>query len=114
MATLVNSNVISPLDLYLSEPNNANAKDLSNRYGRFWISNDGLIHYNDIIVKDITVGHCTGNRCIARVNGTIIPTAALEQLRNLLFSYKKLGYNVHSGLLNNINNYRTSINRTIY
>lgn len=128
MTTFLETDEKSPLDWYLAEPNDTSPfssysivlpdKDPFEKYGRFWISNDGIIRYrqcneNDIPVNDITVGHL-GNKCIVRVNGIVIPTAALEQLRILLRFCEKCGFNIYSNLLHNINKHQTSIHRTIF
>lgn len=124
MATSLENNV-NLLDIYLTDPNSENffyfsssaspniVKTLLEKYGRFWISNDGSIIYrnhngNDILVNNIDVG-ALGSRIIVRVNGIVIPTPALEQLKVLLRFCKKCNFNIHSELLNNINNQLTSI-----
>lgn len=133
MMTILESNVLSPIDWYLIEPIGPNiidfcsigppgsTEDLLKTYGRFWISNDGILRYRqpqclngkDTIVKNITVGHCLGDGFIVRVNGKVIPTIALEQLRILLCSCQKCQFNVYSPLLHNLNSHRLNINRTI-
>ena len=113
------------LDLYLTEPISTNIFDfystsspdiinnLLEKYGRFWISNDGYIKYrqrngNDVVVNNITVGPL-GSRSIVRVNGVVVPTPALEQLKILLRFCEKCNFNIYSKLLENINNHRTNI-----
>lgn len=126
----LDSDVISPLDSYLAEPTGPSlndffsntpqevAKDLLSKYGRFWISNDGKLHYmqpndEDTLVKHITVGNGLQGGLIVRANGIVIPTVALEQLRILLQCGETFGFNTYSNLLQKIGNHRTSLNKTI-
>ena len=114
---------ISPLDLYLAEPCGVNissmATDLIDKYGRFWISDEGHLQYrksngSDISVNNISIGNCAGCKLILRVNGITIPTMALEQLRILLSCCDKAGYKVFSDLLHEIDSHRTNLNRTLF
>ena len=114
---------ISPLDLYLTEPCSVNISNMSteliDKYGRFWISDDGQIQYrkpngDDIIIKNISIGNCAGNKLILRINDIVVPTMALEQLRILLNCCEKAGYKVHSDLLREIDSHRTNLNRTLF
>jgi hypothetical protein len=112
MTTLLNTN---ELNWYLTEPNGTNPFE---KYGRFWIANDGTLQYRqsngiDVKVNNITIGHL-GSKTIVRVNGIVVPTPALEQLRSLLHMYEKAQFKSYSNLLHNIDNHKTSIHRTIY
>ena len=123
---------ISSIDWYLIEPIGPSLfdftsvvpeviyEDLIKTYGRFWISNEGLIKYrrsqcpshlewseSDVTVKNITMGHCLGGNPIVRVNGIVIPTIALEQLRILLRSGQKNRFNTYSNLLHNLDSHQT-------
>lgn len=130
MTTFLDTDEISPLDWYLAEPNDTSlfnfysivppdiVKDLIEKYGRFWISKDGIIKYrecnsNDITVDNITIGNL-GNKSIVRVNGTVVPTVALEQLRVLLRFCDKCNFDIYSNLLDNISQHKESISRTIH
>jgi hypothetical protein len=112
MTTVLNTN---ELNWYLTEPN---GEKPFQKYGRFWISNDGILQYRqsngiNIKVNDITVGHL-GSKIIVRVNGIVVPTPALEQLRSLLRMYEQTTFKTYSNLLHNIGNHTTSIHRTMY
>lgn len=119
----MNDNETSPLDIYLTEPCSVNisdmAKDLVDKYGRFWISHEGQLKYRttnntDITVNDISIGNYVGNKLIVCVNGIIVPTMSLEQLRILLNCCERVGYKVYSDLLYKINSYRSILNRTLF
>ena len=62
---------------------------LLNRYGRFWLDPKGTLWYRDRQGKDrevekVSVTKCPKDAFIARVNGEVVPTVALAQLRQLL------------------------------
>ena len=94
--------------------NNNTINELLSQYGRFWIDpNMNILYYHlpggkDIQVQHLTVGKGLNSDLIVRVNGHVIPTIALEQLRILLNRF-----NIYPNLLNNINVHRSKLNNTI-
>jgi hypothetical protein len=60
----------------------------------------------DILVKQLTIGPSLDDQWIVRVNGRVIPTRTLEQLHELLTQYR-----VYPDLIDNLNQYRTKINK---
>jgi hypothetical protein len=60
----------------------------------------------DILVNQLTIGPCLDDQWIVRVNGRVIPTRTLEQLRELLIQYR-----VYPDLIDNLNQYRAKVNK---
>src|SRR3990170_7966465 len=68
------------------------AQKMVSKYGRFWFNKDSLYYRTtqgyDIHVENIEIGKCISQEClIVRMNGIIIPTITLEQLKILLRYY---------------------------
>lgn len=118
----IEHDALSPHEWYLVEPSGPNIIEFSNStpkniyesllkiYGRFWISNDATLKYRqpngiDLPVKNIIVGPSLEGSHIFRVNGIVVPTIALEQLKVLLRCGEKCRFNAYSDLLHKLNCY---------
>jgi len=93
-----------------------NFENMMKKYGRFWSTDEELFYRTNIgtdeHIKQITIGNFTqGQSLISRVNGTVVPTICLEQLRLHLNTYHRNGK--YEALYNNLNNRKHDLHAAV-
>lgn len=106
----------SPLDIYLAPPTEPIilTSSMISKCGKFWLYCNQL-YYRTCNGQDVRVDHInvtkssrTHNHLLVRINGTLIPTLALEQLRILLSTMDKESY-----VLRYIQTYRSILEQNV-